>query len=175
MTKYISPYQGVLEPLMLVRVLIQVKHRLLSQRDPKECNSEKPSNASIPLIFRKSGPKWSWVNHTKRPQKGKETNLVFQAPNWPAPYSTPSSTHRSTERVWNEHPRPFPTRWTKAASGEYGEKDVLSPHPSNASKFPYSPSHFLASPPPHPQPRAPCPQHPPLRQPGLPSSCKNYR
>lgn len=77
MTKYIRHYQGVLEPLMLLRVLIRVKHGLLGQRDPKERNSEKPSDASITLIFRKSGPKWSWVNRTKRLQKGKERNLGF--------------------------------------------------------------------------------------------------
>lgn len=53
MTKYIGPYQGVLKPVTLFYVLIQFKHRLL--RDPKEHNSEKSSDAAIPLIFRKLG------------------------------------------------------------------------------------------------------------------------
>lgn len=52
-TKYTGPYQRVLKPVTLLHVLIQVNHRLL--RDPMEHNSEKSSDAAIPLIFTKSG------------------------------------------------------------------------------------------------------------------------
>lgn len=53
MTKYIGPYQGVLKPVTLLHVLIQVKHRLL--RDPMEHNCEKSSDAAVLLVFRKLG------------------------------------------------------------------------------------------------------------------------
>lgn len=69
MNTYTSPYQGVMETVTLLCVLIQVKHGLLTQGDSKKRNSEKPSDASIPLIFRKSGPNWCWVNHRKGHRK----------------------------------------------------------------------------------------------------------
>lgn len=51
MMEYIGPHQGVLRPVTLLNVLIQIKHRVL--KDPMEHNSEKSSDAAIPLIFRK--------------------------------------------------------------------------------------------------------------------------
>lgn len=53
MTKYIGPYQGVLKPVILVNVLIQVKHRLF--RDPMEHNCAKSSDPAVLLILRKLG------------------------------------------------------------------------------------------------------------------------
>lgn len=72
-------------------------------------------------------------------------------------------------RVW-KHLNPFLTQRLKAASREYGKKEVTSLYSSNGSVFPYSPSHFLASP---PQPWVPCAQQPPRGSLTSPPSAKS--